>query len=142
MASQEEASDDSTICVKCESFKDGDMAYLCFANTWKDYVTGKVRYSLCVNINTAGKCSDFKLKDEKRDGEADVDSQHTVAPEPSTPMPPCALIREDSGSWCPTCGSSQKYRWVFFPTGKCIQPKCENYYGRKPTGVTDGKTDK
>lgn len=41
------------------------------------------------------------------------------------------LIREwDYGPYCPKCCSSLKTIWYFFRLDKCIQPECENYYGK------------
>jgi hypothetical protein len=42
------------------------------------------------------------------------------------------MIREgDTGSYCPKCGSSLKYKfWPFMKSKHCIHPKCENYYGK------------
>ncbi len=50
------------------------------------------------------------------------------------PNPPLSRqIREgDTGPFCPKCKSSlkRKYR-IFIRSEYCIQPRCENYYGRK-----------
>jgi hypothetical protein len=53
---------------------------------------------------------------------------------PERPKRLCGRIRRetDSGPFCPTCNSSQKWQWWnLFHIGKslgCIQPKCNNYY--------------
>ena len=55
----------------------------------------------------------------------------TLPPMPKWPL--CSLIREgDVGKMCPECGSSLKYKykyWPFIKSDRCIQPKCDNYYG-------------
>jgi hypothetical protein len=52
-------------------------------------------------------------------------------PPPPPKFPPTSMIREsDVGPYCPKCGSSLKRKWMLFKSEKCIQPECENYYGR------------
>jgi len=51
---------------------------------------------------------------------------------PKPKFPPLRMIREGSSAPpCPKCGSSQMRKFPLFGkvTG-CIQPECENYYGR------------
>lgn len=61
----------------------------------------------------------------------------SMKPPPPPPPPPPrefpvgSLIRDgDFGPYCPKCGSSLKRKWLLFKSEKCIEPKCENYYGR------------
>ena len=87
-----------------------------------DYVTGKqrtVQTIPCKDKNTDGTCSDYK-KGEPR----------FLFPAPPK-YPIGSFIREGTMPWCPICNSSQKRRWLIFPTGKCIHPECENYYGKE-----------
>ncbi len=35
------------------------------------------------------------------------------------------------GRMCSLCGSSLKRKLLFFKSKKCIQPKCNNYFGKK-----------
>jgi len=50
--------------------------------------------------------------------------------EKENPKPPlCRIIREGD---CPKCGSSRKYiLWPFIKSDYCINPECENYYGKQ-----------
>jgi len=59
--------------------------------------------------------------------------------EPSLPEGPLVvrLIESGIGGHCLKCYSSMKTKWLFFSTGKCISPECENYYDRKPKSLYD-----
>lgn len=47
---------------------------------------------------------------------------------PELPKPPIGMIIKDgSVGRCVRCGSSTKWKWLFFNIG-CIHPKCENYF--------------
>lgn len=52
---------------------------------------------------------------------------------PPPPKPPlCRYLYEfDMGPFCPKCESSLVKRWFFWRRGGCINPECENYYGRR-----------
>ena len=53
--------------------------------------------------------------------------------EKENPKPPlCRIIREGDIGDCPKCGSSRKYiLWPFIKSDYCINPECENYYGKQ-----------
>lgn len=47
---------------------------------------------------------------------------HLLPVKPSRPE--ITLLKEGDSPWCPKCGSSQKHRFFFIPTGVCINPGC------------------
>lgn len=48
-----------------------------------------------------------------------------------TATPLRVIYENDCSPKCPKCGSSLKHRYAFWiKNKKCIQPKCENYYGK------------
>lgn len=49
-------------------------------------------------------------------------------PQPPTPPLSRVLNFNEYPDFCKRCGSSIKSKWLFFSTGKCIQPECSNYY--------------
>jgi len=57
------------ICMKCIFFHTGQSRYLCIAKIRKatNFVTGKEKlkgYRNCTDVNTDGKCPDYKEKKE------------------------------------------------------------------------------
>ena len=49
------------------------------------------------------------------------------------PHRPCGRVLREGDNpdkCCPICGSGTRRKWVFWGTGKCINPDCKNYYMR------------
>lgn len=60
-----------------------------------------------------------------------TDKHISSHPLPPPLPPPGRIISEDRLGLCSKCGSSLKWKfWPFVKSKYCIQPKCENYYGK------------